>query len=68
MRKESMFFVYILAVVNASIVGLSFLFTKTAILLSSPLDTLAFRFTISFATLTILIVFKIIKINITKKT
>jgi drug/metabolite transporter (DMT)-like permease len=64
MKNKSMLFVYLFAIINASIVGLSFLFTKTAILLSSPLDTLAYRFTISFFVLSSLVVLKIIKLDI----
>jgi drug/metabolite transporter (DMT)-like permease len=55
--------VYFFAFINAAIVGLSFLFTKTAITLSNPLDTLANRFTISFLVLTLLIICKVININ-----
>jgi drug/metabolite transporter (DMT)-like permease len=55
---------YVLAVIHASIVGFSFLFTKIAIVESSPLDTLAARFTISFAILAVLAVFKWIKVDV----
>lgn len=39
---------YLAAVLNALIVGLSFLFVKVALAISDPLDTLAHRFTLSF--------------------
>lgn len=45
---KSRTFAYMLALFHSSIVGLSFLFTKMAIAESNPLDTLAFRFTVSF--------------------
>jgi drug/metabolite transporter (DMT)-like permease len=60
------YLVYLFAILNASIVGLSFLFTKTAIQLSSPVDTLAYRFTISFFVLLFLVAFKVVKVNLNK--
>ncbi|MGE7603057.1 DMT family transporter [Peribacillus sp. NPDC097675] len=58
-------YAYILAIVHASIVGLSFLFTKMAIDESTPLDTLAFRFSISFGVILILVAVKMIKVSYT---
>lgn len=58
---------YILAVINAAIVGLSFLFTKTAIEASSPLDTLAYRFTVSFLLLGLAVVSGFIKVDLNFK-
>jgi len=40
---------YFLAVVNAVIIGLSFLFIKAAVTHASPIDTLAFRFIVALA-------------------
>ncbi|WP_285765904.1 DMT family transporter [Peribacillus sp. SI8-4] len=60
---KSRTFAYMLAVVHASIVGLSFLFTKIAIAESNPLDTLAFRFTVSFVIILLLVAMKVIKVN-----
>jgi drug/metabolite transporter (DMT)-like permease len=60
------YIVYLFAILNASIVGLSFLFTKTAIQLSSPIDTLAYRFTVSFLLLVILVAFKVVKVNLNR--
>lgn len=65
--KKGLYLAYICAIVNATIVGLSFLFTKTAIQESNPLDTLAFRFTVAFLTVSFLIVFKIVKVDIRLK-
>ncbi|MFS0862965.1 DMT family transporter [Fredinandcohnia sp. 179-A 10B2 NHS] len=45
--------VYIAAIVNATIVGLSFMFTKVAIEVSSPMDTLGYRFLIAWIALTL---------------
>lgn len=65
--KNGLYLAYICALVNATIVGLSFLFTKTAINESNPLDTLAFRFTVAFLTVSLLIIFKIVKVDIRLK-
>jgi drug/metabolite transporter (DMT)-like permease len=66
MKNYNRSFVYILAVVNAIIVGLSFLFTKTAVTLSNPLDTMAHRFTVAIIVILILWSMRIIKFNIHK--
>ncbi|RRN68386.1 DMT family transporter [Peribacillus simplex] len=60
---KSRTFVCMLALFHSCIVGLSFLFTKMAIAESNPLDTLAFRFTVSFAIILFLVAFKVIKLN-----
>ncbi len=65
--KNGLYLAYICAITNAVIVGLSFLFTKTAINESNPLDTLAFRFTIAFFTVSLLIVLKVVKVDIRLK-
>ncbi len=44
---------YMLAVLNAAIIGFSFLFTKMALEFSGPLDTLAFRFAGSFIVMSV---------------
>ncbi|MGE7902901.1 DMT family transporter [Peribacillus sp. NPDC094092] len=54
---------YMLALFHSSIVGLSFLFTKISIAESNPLDTLAFRFTVSFVIILFLVAVKVIKVN-----
>ena len=65
MNKQ--YLAYLFALLNASIVGLSFLFTKTAIQESNPLDTLAFRFTVAFVTVSVLILMKVVKVEIRLK-
>lgn len=55
---------YTAAVLNALIIGLSFMFVKLALEFASPLDTLAHRFTISFAAAILLIVCRVITVNI----
>ena len=58
---------YAAAVLNAVIVGLSFLFLKIALVDASPLDTLAHRFTFSIIAVVILVLLRIIKINMSWK-
>lgn len=54
---------YALAVLNAIIIGSSFLFAKIALEYASPLDTLMFRFTASFIGLSIPVVLGLVKLN-----
>lgn len=49
---------YTAAILNALIIGFSFLFVKLALQVSQPLDTLAHRFTIAFIATAILMVIK----------
>ncbi|MDR2754426.1 MAG: DMT family transporter [Planctomycetaceae bacterium] len=42
-----LWFSYFLAVINAAIIGLSFLFVKVAVSDASPIDTLSFRFIVA---------------------
>lgn len=65
--KDKVLLAYLSAILNALIIGFSFLFTKTAILQSSPLDTLAFRFTAAFLGLSILMLLRVVKLNIKLK-
>lgn len=50
------YFAYIGAILNATIVGLSFLFTKIALNSSNPIDTLSFRFTLAFFAITLVMI------------
>ncbi|OCA87947.1 transporter [Bacillus sp. FJAT-27225] len=59
--KKATYLGYMSATLNALIVGLSFLFTKQAVEASSPLDTLAFRFTAAFLAVSFLMAIKVIK-------
>ncbi|USG66175.1 DMT family transporter [Brevibacillus ruminantium] len=56
---------YLAAIINALIVGLSFLFVKVALTSSSPLDTLAHRFTFSFLAASVPLLFGWIRLNTT---
>jgi drug/metabolite transporter (DMT)-like permease len=60
MKKEQVL-PYLGAVLNASIVGLTFLFTKLALEDASPIDTLSYRFTLGFLVLLVLQFFVPIK-------
>ncbi|GGH10411.1 DMT family transporter [Paenibacillus segetis] len=55
--------VYLLALLYALIIGFSFLFTKIALKFADPIDTVAFRFTISFVALGIPILAGWIKLD-----
>lgn len=44
---------YAAAILNAAIIGFSFLFTKLALEHASPMDTLTYRFAVSFAVMSI---------------
>ncbi|BBI34149.1 DMT family transporter [Cohnella abietis] len=56
--------VYLLALLYAFIIGFSFLFTKMALEFADPIDTIAYRFTVSFVALAIPVMFGWIKIKI----
>ncbi|WP_141503437.1 DMT family transporter [Paenibacillus luteus] len=58
---------YSAIIIYSIIVGLSFLFGKLALTVASPLDSLAHRFTISFAAATIPVLFGWVKLKLTLK-
>lgn len=58
---------YIASITYAVIIGFSFLFSKISLNYSTPLDTLAHRFTISFIFGFISILLGFVKLDITKK-
>ncbi|XEC94267.1 DMT family transporter [Paenibacillus tarimensis] len=53
---------YLCAVLNAVIIGFSFLFVKMALEFASPIDTLTYRFAASFAVLSIPVAFGRVKL------
>ncbi|WP_127484159.1 DMT family transporter [Paenibacillus ehimensis] len=53
MNQKGLKLAYVFAVLNAAIIGFSFLFTKIALEHAQPLDTLTFRFAASFAVMSI---------------
>ena len=54
---------YIFAVLNAVIIGFSFLFAKIALDHANPLDTLTYRFAVSFSVLSIPVALGLVKLN-----
>ncbi|RIX48654.1 DMT family transporter [Paenibacillus nanensis] len=60
-------YAYIAVLVYAAIIGLSFMFTKVALTYASPIDTLALRFTLSFAAIVILIATGIFRVSLRGK-
>ena len=59
--------VYVAAALYSFITGLSFLFTKIALFTAKPLDILAHRFTAASISISILVLFKVIKLDFTAK-
>ncbi|MHA2890652.1 DMT family transporter [Bacillus cereus] len=58
---------YISATIYAFIIGLSFMFVKLTLMMATPLDILAHRFTVAWIVATIVWVFKRESIKVTKK-
>ncbi|QWI74596.1 DMT family transporter [Bacillus mycoides] len=58
---------YISALLYSFIIGFSFMFVKLALTITSPLDTLAHRFTVAFIAATIPVIFGFVKLNISFK-
>lgn len=54
---------YTASIVFASIFGLSFLFSKKALEITTPFKLISFRFLLAFLVLSILILFKVVKVN-----
>ena len=65
MKKTKM--AYLSAIANALIVGLSFIFMKNSLIYTDPLNILAHRFTVSFITISIPILLRWVKVNISLK-
>ncbi|MCR2804542.1 DMT family transporter [Paenibacillus soyae] len=60
-------YAYIAVLVYASIIGLSFMFTKVALAYANPIDTLAIRFTFSFAGIVVLVATGVFRISLRGK-
>jgi drug/metabolite transporter (DMT)-like permease len=58
---------YLTALISSFIFGLSFLFSKRALNVADPLMLVAFRFLTAFTVMTLLIVFKVIKVSFRNK-
>jgi len=63
MNQKGLKLAYFFAVMNAVIIGFSFLFTKMALAYAAPLDTLTFRFAASFVVMLIPVTFGWVKLN-----
>ncbi|MCU6712657.1 DMT family transporter [Paenibacillus sp. J5C_2022] len=63
MKQQGLKLAYMLAVLNATIIGFSFLFAKTALAYANPLDTLTFRFAASFLAISVPAAFGWIKLS-----
>ena len=58
---------YLAAIISSTIFGLSFLFSKIALTVATPLALVAFRFLLAFIVMSILIMFKVLKVNYKNK-
>jgi drug/metabolite transporter (DMT)-like permease len=63
MNQKGLQLAYVLALLNAGIIGISFLVMKIALEYAAPLDTLTFRFAVSFAVMSIPIALGRVKLN-----
>lgn len=67
MKENKVLKAYLAMSLYAIIVGFTFLFNKVALLYSSPLDILAYRFTIAFIGVIIALSVGLIKVKISKQ-
>ncbi|MDQ0061665.1 DMT family transporter [Paenibacillus harenae] len=63
MNQKDLRLPYFFAVLNAVIIGLSFLFAKLSLEYAGPLDTLTFRFTASFIVMSVPVAFGWVKLS-----
>lgn len=63
MKQKELRLAYLFAILNAVIIGFSFLFTKIALEYTHPLDTLTYRFAASFFVMSIPVVFGWVKLR-----
>lgn len=67
MKIDKKIIPYFTALITNIIFGLSFLFTKKALMVSNPISLVSFRFLLAFIVMSLLIVFKVIKVNYKNK-
>ncbi|MEK5056964.1 DMT family transporter [Paenibacillus shunpengii] len=67
MNSSGIKLAYLCAVLNALIIGFSFVFTKIALEFAEPLDTLTFRFAASFAVISIPVLLGRVRLNYRRK-
>lgn len=63
MNQKGLKLAYLCAILNAIIIGLSFLFTKMALQHAAPMDTLTYRFAAAFGVMTIPVMLGRVKLN-----
>jgi drug/metabolite transporter (DMT)-like permease len=63
MKQKELRLAYLFAVLNAVIIGFSFLFTKIALEYAHPLDTLTYRFAASFFVMSVPVAFGWVKLT-----
>ncbi|MNS64848.1 EamA-like transporter family protein [compost metagenome] len=62
-KQSGLKLAYVSAVLNAAIIGLSFLFTKMALEFAHPIDTLTYRFGLSFGVMSIPVLLGRVNLN-----
>ena len=67
MNNKNHTFAYVAAIISSILFGLSFLFSKIALAVASPLALVAFRFLLAFTVMSALIMFKVFKVNFKNK-
>jgi drug/metabolite transporter (DMT)-like permease len=67
MKIDKKIIPYFTALITNIIFGLSFLFTKKALMVSNPITLVAFRFLLAFIIMSLLIAFKVIKVKYKNK-
>lgn len=67
MTEKKNYLPYISAITTSTIFGFSFLFSKKALNVASPFSLLSFRFLAAFLLMSLLIVFKVIKVDYKNK-
>lgn len=66
-EKRGRFYAYIAVLIYATIIGLSFMFVRVALTYANPIDTLAFRFTLSFGAVVILLATRVFRVSLKGK-
>lgn len=67
MDKKNTLLPYISVSISSIIFGLSFLFSKQALTVASPFMLVSFRFLLAFLVMTVLIIFRVIKVDYRNK-
>ena len=67
MNNKNNILAYLAAIISSIIFGLSFLFSKIALTVASPLALVAFRFLLAFVIMSVLIIFNVFKVNYKNK-